>query len=188
LAHFFTFGALFLWPVLFGFELLGRRRLTRSALVLAVTAAAWALLAVTTGFDWWRAFWKAASMENHDGFLLLASPKKYLWYRLGCVAEIALFFTPFLALLWWRGWRALKESSRDGWALAWLAPASLAAMLLAGALKIGEAARVCLFLLPFLMLPVVATWQKLEPRSRSRVTCCVLGYGIALQLGGFYQW
>lgn len=188
LAHFFTFGALFLWPVLFGFELLRRRRLTRSALVLSLTAAGLAVLAVASGFDWWRAFWKAARMENQEGFLLLASPQKYLWYRLGCVAEIALFFTPFLGLLWARGWRLLKEASRDGWTLAWLAPASLAAMLLAGALKIGEAARVCLFLLPFLMLPVVATWQKLEPRSRSRVTCLVLGYGIALQLGGFYQW
>lgn len=188
LSHFFTFGSLFLWPVLFGFELLRRRRVTRAGLVLVATAAGLVLLRAVTGFDWWRAFWKAASMENQQGFLLLASPQKYLWYRLGCIAEIALFFTPFLALLWWRGWRLLKEASRDGWTLAWLGPASLIVMLLAGALKIGEAARVCLFILPFLMLPVLATWQKLEPRSRSRVGCLVLAYGIAMQLGGFYQW
>lgn len=188
LSHFFTFGALFLWPVLFGFELLRRRRLTRAMSVLGVTAAGFVLLRWSTGFDWWRSFWKAAAMENQEGFLLLAFPKKYLWYRLGCVAEIALFFTPFLGLLWWRGWRKLKASSHDGWVLAWLGPASLAAMLLAGALKIGEAARVCLFILPFLLLPVLAIWRELEPRGRSRIACLVLAYGIAMQLGGFYQW
>jgi hypothetical protein len=185
---FFSFGALFLLPVLFGFELVRRRSLKRSVAVLAVAAALLVLVKLGLGFDWWRAFWKAAVMENAKGFLLIAEPKRYLWYRLGAVAEISLFFTPFVALLWWRGRSALKAASADGFALAWLGPLSLACMLLAGALKIGEAARVCLFIVPYLCLPAFAAWQKLEQTGQARVAHAVLAFGCAMQLFGFYQW
>lgn len=188
LSLFFTFGALFLLPVLVGFELVRRRRITRSALVMGGAALALVVLRPAFGFDWWRAFWKAATMENEDGFLLFAAPKRYLWYRIGGVAEIALFFTPFLLVLWARGWTKLKPLSRDGWALAWLGPLSLAAMLLAGALKIGEAARVCLFILPYLLLPAIAAWRELERNGQARIAWSVLVYGIGMQLFGFYQW
>jgi hypothetical protein len=184
----FSFGALFLLPVLVGFELLRRRSLKRSLQVLGLTGALLVLLKLGLGFDWWRAFWKAASMENEQGFLLLAAPQRYLWYRLGAVAEIALFFSPFMGLLWWRGRAALKRESADGWALAWLGPLSLGCMLLAGALKIGEAARVCLFILPYLSLPALAVWQRLDERGRERLAYSLLGYGMLLQLFGFYQW
>ena len=187
-ALFFTFGALFLLPVLVGFELLRRRSVSRSLRVLGLTASLFVLLKLGFGFDWWRAFWKAAAMENAQGFLLFAAPKRYLWYRLGGVAEIALFFSPFMALLWWRGRAALKRESADAWAIAWLGPLSLACMLLAGALKIGEAARVCLFILPYLALPAFSAWQALDERARARVAQALLGYGILLQLFGFYQW
>jgi len=187
-ALFFTFGALFLLPVLVGFELVRRRSLARSLRVLGLTLAFFVLLKLGLGFDWWRAFWKAAAMENEQGFLLLVSTKRYVWYRLGAVAEIALFFSPFMALLWWRGRAMLKRESKDAWAIAWLGPASLGCMLLAGALKIGEAARVCLFILPYLSLPALAAWQALDERARGRVAYAMVAYGMALQLFGFYQW
>jgi len=188
LSLFFTFGALFLLPVLLGFEVLRRRRLTRSLQVVGLAALLLVLVKLGLGFDWWRAFWKAASMENQKGFLLLAEPKRYLWYRLGAVAEIALFFSPFAALLWWRGRSLLKLASADAFALCWLGPLSLGCMLLAGALKIGEAARVCLFIVPYLCLPAFATWRGLTDAARARVAQALLGFGIFLQLFGFYQW
>jgi len=185
---FFTFGALFLLPVLVGFEIFRRRSLKRSAAVLAIAVGLLVLVKLGLGFDWWRAFWKAAVMENAKGFLLIAEPKRYLWYRLGAVAEILLFLTPFVTLLAWRGRAALKSASADGYAVMWLGPLSLACMLLAGALKIGEAARVCLFIVPYLCLPAFAAWQKLEQLQRGRVAYAVLASGVAFQLFGFYQW
>jgi len=65
---------------------------------------------------------------------------------------------------------------------------SLACMLLAGALKIGEAARVCLFIVPYLCLPAFAAWRELQQRERDRVAYGVLGFGCLMQLMGFYQW
>jgi hypothetical protein len=183
-----SFRSLAVAPVLVGFEILRRWRIKRSLQVLALTFAMFVLLKLGPGFDWWRAFWKAAVMENEQGFLLLSAPKRYLWYRLGAVCEIALFFSPFVGLLWWRGRALLKRASADAFALAWLGPLSLVCMLLAGALKIGEAARVCLFILPYLCLPAFAAWRELDQRSRARVAYSVLGFGIALQLFGFYQW
>lgn len=188
LSLFFTFGALFLLPVLLGFELFRRRRMTRTLRVLALVLALGLLMKLGFGFDWWQAFWKAAAMENEQGFLLFANPRRYIWYRLGAVAEIFLFFSPFLALLWWRGGEFLRRRSPDGFALAWLGPLSLGCMLLAGALKIGEAARVCLFILPYLALPALAAWRELDQSGRTRVAYSVVGFGIVFQLFGFYQW
>lgn len=188
LSLFFTFGALFLLPVLAGFELVRRKRVTRFAATLVVAVVLLSVLRVAFGFDWLRAFFQASAIENDKGFLLLAAPEQYLWYRLGSVAEIALFFTPFLWLLWWRGWASLRRGSPDAAALAWLGPASLAGVLLAGALKIGEAARVCLFILPYLFLPTMAAFRELAAPGRARVAYAVAGFGAALQLLGFFQW
>lgn len=185
---FFTFGALFLLPVLAGFEFVRRKRLTHFALTLLVAALLLVGVKLLFGFDWLQGFFTASAMENDKGFLLLAAPHFYLWYRLGGVAEIAIFFTPFLWLLWRRGWAVLREQSPDAAALAWLGPASLAAMLLAGALKIGEAARACLFILPYLFLPVAAAYQRLPAPDRARVVYAVSAFGAAMQLLGFFQW
>ena len=61
-------------------------------------------------------------------------------------------------------------------------------MLGSAALKIGEAARVCLFIVPYLCLPAFAAWQTLEPAGRDRAAFSVLAFGVVFQLFGFYQW
>ncbi len=188
LSLFFTFGALFLLPVLFGFELVRERSIKRSLKVMGVAGLLLAMLKLLFGFDWLAAFSLAARMENPGGFLLFIEPKRYLWYRLGAVGEVALFFTPFLCWLWARGFPRLRRLSGDGFALAWLGPCSLAAMLLSGAFKIGEVARIALFILPFLLLPVVAAFRELSDSGRVRVAHAVVLYGVVLQLFGFYQW
>jgi hypothetical protein len=127
-------------------------------------------------------------MENEEGFLLFVNWRRYIWYRIGCVAEIALFFTPFLWLLLGRGWGLLRRVSREAWLLSLLGLCSLAAILLSGAFKIGEAARICLFLLPYLLLPVVAAFRELDDAGRARTAYSVLGAGVVMQLFGFYQW
>jgi len=188
LSLFFTFGALFLLPVLVGFELWRRRRVTRSVLVIGGAALLLGALLPLTGFDWLGAFHQASAIENEKGFLLLANPRGYLWYRLGAVAEIMIFFTPFLGWLLVRGMGRLRAVSADGFALACLGPATLALMLLAGAMKIGEAARICLFILPYLLLPALAAFRTLGAGARTRTAYAVLAWGLMQQLVGFYQW
>lgn len=185
---FFTFAALFLLPVLFGFEVLRRRRARRFGLVLAGAALVLLLLKVGFDFDWWQAFWKASAMENDEGFQLFAHPRRYVWYRVGAVAEVLLLFSPALVWLALRGRRELRARSADAFTLAWLGPLSLAGVLLSGALKIGEAARICLFILPYLALPSFAAWSKLDEATRWRVASSVWGFGVFLQLFGFFQW
>ena len=188
LSAFFTFGALFLIPVCVGFELIRRRRVTRSLMLLGFAALLLACLKPLFGYDWLASFLKASMMENEKGFLLFAEPKRYVWYRLGAVAEILLFLSPVLVLLWGRGWPALRRASGDGWALGWLGPLSLALLLLSGAMKIGEAARICLFVLPYLWLPVAAAFRDLTDAGRFRVAQTVFAWGLMMQLFGFYQW
>jgi hypothetical protein len=184
----FTFAALFLLPVLGGFELLRRRRVARSLMVFGAAALLLWSLWLTTGFDWLESFRRASAIENEKGFLLLANPRGYLWYRLGAVAEILVFFTPFMAVLAYRGLGKLRREHADAFALTWLGPAVLGLMLLAGMLKIGEAARVCIFIVPYLILPAYRTWDDLDRTGRLRTLGLVLGWSTLMQLFGFYHW
>ncbi len=184
----FTFGALFLLPVFFGAEWLKKRRIARSLLVVGVGAALVFSLKPAFGYDWLASFLRASAMENEKGFLLFAEPRRYLWYRLGAVAEILLFFSPIACWLLARGWPALKRVAPRGAALAWLGPLSLALMLLSGAMKIGEAARICIFILPYLSLPVIAALRELRATDQFRVAQAVFAWGLLMQLFGFYQW
>ena len=185
---FFTFGALFLLPVLLGFELVHHKRVTRALWVAGLSALVLASLKPLFGYGWLSSFLRASAMENAKGFLLFAEPKRYLWYRLGAVAEILCFFSPFLVWLLVRGLPVLKRESHRGFTLAWLGPLSLALVLLSGAMKVGEAARICLFILPYLLLPVVAAWRELSSADKFRVAQAVFAWGLFMQLFGFYQW
>jgi hypothetical protein len=185
---FFTFGALFLLPVLLGFELLHHKRVTRAVLVVLLSALVLASLRPLFGYGWLSSFLRASAMENAKGFLLFAEPKRYLWYRLGAVAEILCFFSPFLCWLLVRGLPVLRRESARAFTLAWLGPLSLALVLLSGAMKIGEAARICLFILPYLLLPVMAAWRELRSADQFRVAQAVFAWGLLMQLFGFYQW
>jgi hypothetical protein len=184
----FTFAALFLVPVLGGFELLRRRRVERSLMTFGGAALLLYVLWLTTGFDWFESFRRASAIENEQGFLLLSNPRGYLWYRLGSVAEIAIFFTPFMAALAYQGFPRLRREHPDAFLLSWLGPGVLALMLLAGMLKIGEAGRVCIFIVPYLLLPAYLRFNELTDRSRVLTAGLVLGWSLLMQLFGFYQW
>jgi hypothetical protein len=184
----FTFGALFLVPVLVGFELLRRRRLKRSVTVIGDAVLLLVGIQLAFGFNWLSSFQRASAIENASGFLLLHNPRGYLWYRLGAVAEILIYFTPFLCVLAWRGLGRLRREHPDAFTLAWLGPLVLAGMLLAGMLKIGEAARVCIFIVPYLSLPALVGFRELDDAGRLRTGALVFGWSTLMQLFGFYQW
>jgi hypothetical protein len=188
LSSFFTFGVLFLLPVLVGFELLRRRSAKRSVLVIGGAVLVLLGLWLATGFNWFSSFQRASAIENEAGFLLFANPRGYLWYRLGAVAEILIYFTPFMLVLALRGLGALRREHPDAFTLAWLGPLVLAGMLLAGMLKIGEAARVCIFIVPYLLLPALVAFRQLDAAGRARSAALVLAWSTCMQLFGFYQW
>jgi hypothetical protein len=45
-----------------------------------------------------------------------------------------------------------------------------------------------LFILPYLLLPVVAAWRELRSGDQFRVAQAVFAWGVVMQLFGFYQW
>jgi hypothetical protein len=183
-----SFGVLFLGPVALGLVLWRRNGWARLAAVAALVVVAWGLVYLATGYDQWLAFRTGSQLENTGGFLLLANPRGYLWYRLGAVLEIGFYFTPFLCLLVPRGLRALGREQPEARVLFWLGLGTVAAMLLSGAMKIGEAARICLFLVPFLMLPIAAAWKSLGAPRQRWLLGLVFAQSLLMQLFGFYQW
>jgi len=190
-ALFLSFGALFLVPVLVGYELLARRSLRTAAIVVAGTAAVLALLYLASGFDWVESFRIASRRENPAGFRLLVNPGDYLFTRLECAVEILLFAGPFVVALWLRGLGVAREAARPLWLLAVVASLTLLAMFLTGSFKTGETARACLFICPYLVLPVAALAGDEGALDRDRqldVVCLVMAQTLVMQVAGDYFW
>ena len=190
-ATFVSFGALFLVPVLIGHELLARRSLRTAAVLTLGVAAAYLVLAAATGFDWLESLGIASRRENPDGFRLLVNPGDYLFTRIECAAEIALFAGPVAIALWAAGLRAARAAARPVWQLAGLGALTLLAMFLAGSFKTGETARACLFFIPYLVLPVAALAGDGRPLDRARqldVVCLAMAQTLAMQLVGDFFW
>jgi hypothetical protein len=190
LASLLSFGFLFIAPVLAGLVLWRRKGFARLAWSGAGLLLTWLLLWKLSGFNYFRGFRTASFLENEEGFLLFCNPRGYLWYRLGAVLEIAIYLTPFLALQIPSGLRAARTQAPLASHLFWLGTASVLAMLLSGAMKIGEASRICMFLVPYLMLPIAArvSGPKVSDADRLRLTDWVFGMAFVMQVGGFYQW
>ena len=98
-ASFLSFGALFVLPVVAVFEVWQHRRPWRTLLLAACLLLFYAALNTAFGFNYLRSFAIASGLENPDGFRLLAEPANYLMTRVEDVAEVVLFFGPFLSLI-----------------------------------------------------------------------------------------
>jgi hypothetical protein len=191
-ASFLTFGACFLVPVMVGFEVVCRRSIVRSAVIGASAAAIYLAMGRFGGFNYLAAFHTASALENPGGFLLWADPLSYVMTRLENVAEILLFFGPFLLVLAVRGWKAARagDGYRDLCVLTALGTGTLLAMFATGAFRTGETARACLFIYPYLLLPV-ATWldaRRAEPGEAKQLAWLVFGQALLMQTIGGYFW
>lgn len=187
-SFFLTFVSLFILPVLVGFELLVKRSLKRSAIVVIGLVAFHVLLYWFTGYDAIRAFRTASAFENPRGFMLFVEPANYLFTRLEDIAEIVFFLGPFLLLLFFRGFSKLRE--RPHLILTLLGCATFAGMLVTGAFRTGETARACIFLYPFLLFPIAHYLDDSDvgdPERRQLVTL-VFAQAVGMQLFGNYHW
>jgi hypothetical protein len=173
--------------------------------VASVSKLAFACLAVVLlygllyfglGFNYIEAFLYASSLENPGGFMLLASPTQYIATRSQDILDIVVFFGPVLSVLCYRGLKRMKDASSMelGSSQAYnLVLASLVALLLlflTGAPKKGETARICMFVLPFLLIPVLyyldgAQFTKTE---KMKLLLLVFLQAVIIQLFGQWLW
>jgi len=186
---FLTFASIFALPLVTGFELLRLRTLRRSIALGLSLLAIYGMLYLVFGFNYWASFQIASRYENPRGFRGFAEPINFAFTRLENVAEIALFFGPFLGALLVRHLRR-RRTWPDLDLLFGLAVGTLILMFLAGAYRTGETARSCMYALPYLFLPVAAYLSDRRPSERDQVLLAslVFGQAVAMQLAANYYW
>lgn len=192
-----TFVFVFILPVLAAFAAIRPAKRRPLVVVLIGLLGAYTLLAVVFEFNYLDSFAAASQQQNPGGFLLFAEPLRYLYTRIEDVAEIALFFTPYLGLLaiagtrvLWRGARGLSTRDREPLVLFGAAVVSILGLFAGGVYHTGETARGVLFLYPFLLLPVAAALRATNA-SRARralLATAVFGQALLMQLIGDYWW
>jgi hypothetical protein len=154
------------------------------------------LLYFGLGFNYIEAFLYASSLENPSGFMLLASPTQYIATRFQDILDIVVFFGPVLSVLCYRGLRRMKNASSTelGSSQAYnLVLASLVALLLlflTGAPKKGETARICMFVLPFLLIPVLYYFDGAQFTRTEKMKLLLLVFlqAVIIQLFGQWLW
>lgn len=132
---------------------------------------------------------RAATPTDTNGFLLFANPAKYVLTRIENIAEIALFFTPYLCVLCARGISALRTRG-EAFVLFAFGVFSLAGLFAAGVYHTGETARGAMYIYVFLLFPVAALLRSVSPTPRDKWVLAALVFvqTMAMQFVGFYHW
>jgi hypothetical protein len=187
-SFFLTFVSLFILPVLVGFDLIVKRSPKRSVIVITAVLAAYILLYLASGYDALQSFRTASQFENQQGFMLFVDPVNYFFTRLEDIAEILLFFGPFLLILLIRGLRQFRL--RPLYVLTALGCLTLLGMYAVGAWRTGETARACAFIYPYLLFPVGHYLDDSGAGSGERLQLATLVFvqSLAMQTFGNYHW
>jgi len=182
-----SFASLFILPVLVGFDLIVRRSLKRSFIIIGGLLTAH-ILFYLLGYNAVQSFRTASLFENPDGFMLFADPVNYLFTRVEDVAEITLFFGPFLLVLLLRGLKDFRFSPLN--VLTVLGCATLLGMYLTGAWRTGETARACAFIYPYLLFPVGRYLEDINAGADERLQLAFLVFSqsIVMQTFGRFHW
>ena len=185
----FSFGFLFLLPVIALFELWEYRSIRRSILAISSIALVHLLVYWITEFNYLDSFLTASKLENPNGFKLLSSPETYWMTRIEGISEVAFFLGPFLLILLFRGFQRMKVST-PLMKISALGIASFFLMLLTGAYRTGETARAALFIYPFLLIPIGYEIERLHTDNRSYNTLAWMVFiqTLLMQLVGDYFW
>lgn len=183
-----TFASLFILPVLVGFDLIVKRSLKRSFIVVGGMVVIHIFFFVFMGYNALQAFRTASLYENPAGFMLFANPINYIVTRIEDIAEILLFFGPFLLVLMIKGLKNLRLEPLT--VLAILGCGTLIAMFVTGAWRTGETARACAFIYPYLLFPVSCylVKHKISSGARLQVAFLVFGQTLVMQGFGHYHW
>ncbi len=183
-----TFGSLFILPVMAGYDLVVRRSVRKTLIVLGAVAAVHLLLYLATGYNVLGSFRTASIYENPKGFMLFVDPVNYLFTRVEDIAEIIFFLGPFILILMWRGLKGFGLRPLD--VLTALGFLSLLAMFAAGAWRTGETARACAFIYPYLLFPVARYFEGSDcgKAERFQLAAVVFIQSAGMQVFGTYFW
>jgi hypothetical protein len=189
-ASFLSFSFAIILPVIVVYELVVRRSLLRSASVIMILALVYFVFYIVFNYNYLHSFFIASALENPQGFSLLAVPASYFFTRLEGILEIIVFFGPFLSLLFFYGFRLLKKQNTGLYTIVVTALISLLAMFAAGMFRTGETARACLFIYPYLLIPVVLYLRSIDINVKETqvLSFLVFGQAILMQMFGFYFW
>ena len=172
------------------------RSLKRPLLLSLAVGIVYGFLFVTLGFNYVNAFLYASVLENPDGFMLLSNPIQYITTRVQNILDIIIFFGPVLFVLSYRGIVILRETTKEDsnsfakYNLVLSALIALGLLFLTGAPKKGETARICMFILPFLLIPVITYIQQTNMSRKDKILLLALVFGqaVLLQLFGIWVW
>jgi len=189
-ASFISFGFLFIIPVTVIFEWITRKSILRSLTITVLVSIVYYLLKLAFDFNYLEAFVTASKLENPDGFRLFARPFHYVYNRAECVAEILLFLGPFALLNICRGFKINQIRTSQPQQLLLLGVGTLLVMFATGAYRVGETARACIFIYPFLLFALLPLFQNENQNTRLsyRLAYQVFAQGILMQLFGTYLW
>ncbi|HET7324140.1 MAG TPA: hypothetical protein VFJ06_07405 [Halococcus sp.] len=208
LAAWHTFMAVFLVPVLGGIALYRRDRIGMVVAQFIGVAAFYLGVDVVLGYNYIDSFLIASKQQTvaatqyitptaeqvrtstaSGGFLLFVDPVKYVFTRIEDVAEIALFFTPYLCVLCARGVSALR-ARREALVVFAVGVLSLCGLFAAGVYHTGETARGAMYIYPFLLLPVAALLRSVDVTRRDKwvLAALVFAQTVLMQIIGFYRW
>jgi hypothetical protein len=190
MASFLTFGFLFILPIIVGFEVLKRRSVWRSGFIILSLGLIYIIIYIIFNFNYINSFIIATILNNPGGFRLLSEPASYIFTRLEGISEIILFFGPFLAVLMIRGIRIMKKTDTHLLTMTWLAVSTLLAMLVTGAFRTGETARICLFIYPYLIFPIASYLGdiRITEKEKAVLLSLVFVQTVLMQTFGTYLW
>ncbi|MBN2120941.1 MAG: hypothetical protein JW734_07820 [Candidatus Omnitrophica bacterium] len=190
LALFLSFGSLFIIPVILGFDIIKRRNIFRSTAIIFFLAVLYALLYRLSGFNYLNSFRIASMIENPKGFGLIHDTTAYFFTRFEGLLEIGIFYGPFLLVMTVCGLKNMLRIIPSLGIFSYLGLLTLLAMFMAGAFKVGETARICLFIYPYLLFPVAACFKerKISLFERNMILYLVFIQTFFMQLFGFYFW
>ncbi|CAN5312056.1 hypothetical protein BH10ACI3_BH10ACI3_17010 [soil metagenome] len=189
-----TFVSLFMLPVMVGFDLIVRRSIRRSLIVVGTLAAVHLVFYFATGYDALHAFRTASHFENPDGFMLFVDPWNYFFTRIEDVSEILFFFGPFLIVLFVRGLKSYGGVkgilASPLTVLTFLGCGTLPAMWAVGAFRTGETARALAFIYPLMLFPVGRYLDQSEAGANERLQLAALVFlqSVGMQAFGNYFW
>ncbi|MHA2016092.1 MAG: hypothetical protein ACTSUH_10160 [Candidatus Thorarchaeota archaeon] len=171
-------------------------RVSSLVFMCIIAGIGYLLLYLTLRFNYIEAFLHATTSENPNGFMLLANPVEYVVTRLQNVLDIAVFFGPFLLVLFFIGLgpiddnSPLSDSHHKALSLVRGFLISLLLLFLSGAPKKGETARICMFILPLLLLPVLLLIQRggCSWKEKCVLLLLVFTQAVMMQVTGTYVW
>ena len=166
----------------------------QSLIILATGLVIIYSILLLLGFNYINAFLYASSTTS--GFTLFSNPINYFVTRLQNILDILIFFGPILIVLCYRGIKNLKDDSErkrevsNTYLLVVSAILALLILFLAGAPNKGETARICMFILPFLLIPVAYNLHKEKYSQIEKIKLLALVFGQALlfQLIATWVW